>query len=223
MENSKNINSSTRKDEILSLVLDLDLPKPKNYTICYLRWLNKILKPFYDYSKDTLSVDELACYFTSPNTTNFKCYLRLALDFEMIELNGDFYTITQNGKCYISNFNLLVFNSSPNQLPSINLTNDQKRLLLKILTIGNLTVHKVDIYWFLKFSKETNGKWIPNKKDFEQNKLEFANEFFGVSYKKRTMYEFLNFSCNFRIELGFFERIKLNTDYDQVKSFITLI
>jgi len=35
--------------ERLSLSFGLALPKPKTYTVCYLRWLNKIMKPFYDY------------------------------------------------------------------------------------------------------------------------------------------------------------------------------
>jgi len=84
----KNLYTKTVKK--LSLSFGLALPKPKNYTICYLRWLNKILKPFYDLSKDVLTTDELAYYFSSPRSTNFKCYSRLALDFEMIETNDDY-------------------------------------------------------------------------------------------------------------------------------------
>ncbi len=38
--------------ERLSLSFGLALPKPKTYTISYLRWLNKILKPFDDFTKD---------------------------------------------------------------------------------------------------------------------------------------------------------------------------
>ena len=37
--------------ERLSLNVGLALPNPKNYTICFLRWLNKILKPFHDLRK----------------------------------------------------------------------------------------------------------------------------------------------------------------------------
>jgi len=202
--------------ERLSLSFGLALPKPRNYTICYLRWLNKILKPFYDYSKDALAADELAYYFTSSKTTNFKCYLRLVLDFEMIETDGNFYIITQNGKDYISNFNLMDINLATTRLPSIDLTNEQKRLLLKILTNGNWTVHKVNIYWFLRFIEVTQGKWIPNFKDFKQEKLDLVNSLFGVSYKKRTMFELLNFTCNFCTELGLVERIKSNGEYDRI-------
>jgi len=195
----------------------MHLPRPKTYTNCYLRWLNKILKPFLDFSKDTLTKSELAKYFSSYNTTNFKCYLRLALDFEMIEFDGKYYTITKNGKNYIHSFNPLVFNSTHRQLPSIDLTNKQKKLLLKISTNGNWTVHKTNICWFFKFIKVTGGKWLPNSKDFTEQKLDFVNGLFGVSYSKRTMYEFLNFTCNFCMELELVDRIKSGGKFDRVR------
>ncbi|MHC4573872.1 MAG: hypothetical protein ACYS76_07035 [Planctomycetota bacterium] len=202
--------------ERLSLNFGLALPEPKNYTICFLRWLNKILKPFADFGRSTLTRSELAKYFTSYHTTNFKCYLRLASDFEMIEPRGDNHRVTPNGQEYISNFNPYVFSSSPTRLPSIDLMNEQKRLLLKILTNGNWTVHKVNIYWFLRFIEVTNGQWIPNVKDFAQEKLDLANGLFGVSYKKRTMYELLNFTYNFCSELQLVERVKSSGRYDRI-------
>lgn len=194
----------------------LALPAPKTYTICYLRWLNKILKPFFDFKKDILNPQELAKYFTSSNTTNFRCYLRLALDFEMIELKESNYLITRNGERYINNFNPIILKSTKKQLPSIDLLNEQRRLLLTILTNGKWTVHKVNIYWFLRFVEVTDGQWIPNSKNFEEDKLELVNGLFGVTYKKRTVYELLNFSCNFCIELGLVERIKLGGKYDKI-------
>jgi len=202
--------------ERLSLSFGLALPEPKSYTICFLRWLNKILKPFGDYGRNTLTKSELAKYFTSYRTTNFKCYLRLALDFEMFESCGERYRITANGREYIGNFNPYVFSVPSRQLPSINLMNEQKRLLLKILTNGNWTVHKVNIYWFLRFIEVTNGKWIPNVKDFAQEKLDLVNGLFGVSYKKRTMYQLLNFTYNFCSELELVERIKSGGRYDRI-------
>ena len=202
--------------ERLSLSFGLVLPQPKNYTVCFLRWLNKILKPFLDLQKSGLTKSELACYFTSYKTTNFKCYLRLALDFEMIEDCGARYSMTANGEEYISNFNPNIFNSTSQKLPSIDLMNEQKRLLLRILTNGNWTVHKVNIYWFLRFIEVTNGQWIPNFKDFAQEKLDMVNGLFGVSYKKRTMYELLNFTYNFCAELELVERIKSGGEYDRI-------
>lgn len=202
--------------EKLSLSFGLALPKPKNYTICYLRWLNKIMKPFKDYNKEELSADEISKYFTSYQTTNFNCYMRLALDFEMILTNGKDFTITQYGKEYIGNLNPILSSTLDIDIPSINLTNDQKRLLLGILTNGNWTVLKVNIYWFFRFIEVTNGEWLPKHKDFEQKKLDLVNGLFGVLYKKRTMYEILNFSCNFCIELGLVEKIRSTTKYDKL-------
>ena len=202
--------------EKLSLSFGLVLPEPKNYTICFLRWLNKILKPFSDFRRETLTKRELAKYFTSYKTTNFKCYLRLALDFEMVEPHGERYTITANGREYISNFSPYVFSSTLRQLPSIDLMNEQKRMLLRILTNGNWTVHKINIYRFLRFIEVTNGQWIPNVKDFAQEKLDLVNGLFGVSYKKRTMYELLNFTYNFCSELELVERIKSGGRYDRI-------
>lgn len=206
----------TQTVEKLSLSFGLALPQPKTYEICFLRWLNKILKAFADYGRKTLTKSELAKYFTSYRTTNFKCYLRLALDFEMIEPCGERYRITANGQEYISNFNPYVFSVRARRLPSIDLMNEQKRLLLKILTNGNWTVHKVNIYWFLRFIEVTNGQWIPNVKDFAQDRLDLVNGLFGVSYKKRTMFELLNFTYNFCSELGLVERVKSSGKYDRI-------
>jgi len=200
--------------ERLSLSFGLALPTPKDYTICYIRWLNKILKPFYDYSKDILTEVEIARYFTSSSTTNFRCYRKLAVDFEMIETKNGLYAITFYGKEYIESFNPNIELTS--NLPSIDLTNEQKKVLLKVISNGNWTSHKVNIYWFLRFMEVTNGEWLPNIKNFEQSKLELANGLFGVNYKSRTMYEFLAFACNWCIELGLVERIRTGSEYDRL-------
>lgn len=186
--------------EKLSLSFGLALPKPVNYTICYLRWLNKILKPYSDFKKKDLSKKEIAFYFSSPNSTNFRCYLRLALDFEMIVENKYKFTLTEYGKEYIDNFNLDI--NEVYNLSTIDLTNEQKKVLLKVLTNANWSPHKVNIYWFLRFIEVTAGEWLPNTKDFDRAKLAITNSLFGVNYKSRTMYEFLNFACNWSIELG---------------------
>lgn len=200
--------------EKLSLSFGLGLPKPANYTICYLRWLNKILKPYYDSKKSILQKEQLASYFTSPNTTNFRCYLRLALDFEMIVIDNNKFLLTQFGEDYISNFNLDI-NQSPN-LSSSELTNEQRKVLLKVLTNSNWTPHKVNIYWFLRFIEVTGGEWLPTIKEFDESKLEVINGLFRVNYKSRTMYEFLNFACNWCVELGLVEKIKTGSKYDRI-------
>lgn len=200
--------------EKLSLSFGLALPKPANYTICYLRWLNKILKPYYDSKKEVLQKEQLASFFTSHNTTNFRCYLRLALDFEMIVNDNNQFWLTQFGEDYINNFNLDIDHSS--NLSSSDLTNEQKKVLLKVLTNSNWTPHKVNIYWFLRFIEVTNGGWLPNIKEFHESKLDLINGLFGVNYKSRTMYEFLNFACNWCIELGLVDRIKTGSKYDRI-------
>jgi len=144
--------------ERLSLNVGLALPSPKYYTICFLRYLNKFLKPIIDCKKDFLLRNEFN-NFSIPNKsdTNFNCYKQLALDFEMIIEENKGYKLTKNGKDYIENMNPNVLNI--NNVSSIDLTNEQKRLLLKILTNGNWDnkVHKVNIYWFLRFIEITNG------------------------------------------------------------------
>ncbi|HMN48626.1 MAG TPA: hypothetical protein PKD67_05795 [Ignavibacteriaceae bacterium] len=200
--------------EKLSLSFGLALPKPANYTICYLRWLNKILKPYYDSKKRVLQKGQLAYYFTSPNTTNFRCYLRLALDFEMIIIDNNQFLLTQYGEDYINNFNLDIAQSS--NLSSSDLTNEQKKVLLKVLTNSNWTPHKVNIYWFLRFIEVTGGEWLPNIKEFDESKLEVINGLFRVNYKSRTMYEFLNFACNWCVELGLVDKIKTGSKYDRI-------
>ena len=200
--------------EKLSLSFGLALPKPANYTICFLRWLNKILKPFRDCEQLNLTENELASYFSSPRSTNFRCYLRLALDFEMLTKNNTDYSVTKNGFEYIQNFNPEI--DFARNLSSIDLTNEQKTILLRVITNGNWTAHKVNIYWFLRFMEVTNGEWLPNIKEFEDYKLDLANGLFGVRYKSRTMYEFLSFACNWCMELGLVERIASGTDYDRV-------
>jgi hypothetical protein len=94
-------------------------------------------------------------------------------------------------------------------LSSVDMTNEQKKVLLRVVTNGNWTAHKVNIYWFLRFIEVNNGEWLPTIKDFDDFKLDLVNGLFGVSYKNRTMYEFLNFACNWCMELGLVRLKKL--------------
>lgn len=80
LETVKSLYSETI--ERLSLNIGLALPNPKNYTICYLRWLNKIMKPFLDSNKIELTQEEIKKPFTGD--TNFSCYKRIAIDFELL-------------------------------------------------------------------------------------------------------------------------------------------
>jgi len=198
----------------LSLNIGLTLPNPKNYTICYLRWLNKILKPFHDFKKEDLTFEEISSNFTG--RTNFNCYKRLAIDFEMFSEYSNNYILSKNGKYFIDNFNPYVFRN--NNVSSIDLSNEQKRLILQILTNGNWKdkIHKINIYWFLRFIEVTNGDWIPKRISFDQAKLEILRGLFKVSYNYRTMQQFLNWCNNYCEELGLTERVKSNENYDRL-------
>jgi len=202
----------------LSLNVGLALPSPKNYTICYLRWLNKIMKPFFDLQKTSLIHKEIFNPFKTPSNskTNFNCHLKIASDFELIEIFRNKYHLTNLGEEFINNFNPYI--QTIMNVSSIDLTNEQKRLLLRILTNGNWDnkVHKVNIYWFLRFMEVTSGMWLPKKHNFEHNKLEIARGLFKVSYKSRTMQEFLTWCFNYCQELGLVGRIKSTSDYDQM-------
>lgn len=204
--------------ERLSLNVGLALPNPKNYTICFLRWANKIMKTFVDINTNVLTSDEIFTPFknVSNSRTNFNCYERLALDFELFEIVKSEYFLTEYGKIFIENISPYVYNTS--NVSSIDLTNEQKRLFLKILTNGNWDnkIHKVNIYWFLRFIEITHGNWLPKQNKFDQDKLDIARGIFGVSYSERTMYEFLNWCSNYCIELGLIKKIKSTTIYDQV-------
>lgn len=215
LEEVKKLYASTI--ERLSLNVGLALPNPKNYTICYLRWLNKILMPFADNKKDCLQINDFSKHFTLGKAkTNFNCYKQLALDFEMITEANNRYTLTQNGKDYIENMNPNVFVT--NNVSSIDLTNEQKRLLLKVLTNGNWDnkVHKINIYWFMRFIEVTNGDWYPKKHQFDSDKLDIARGLFRVSYKPITMQQFLNWCVNYCEELGLVGRIVSTTNYDRL-------
>jgi len=204
--------------ERLSLNVGLAMPNPRNYTICYLRWLGKIMKTFRDLERQELTFKEIFVPFQNKNKsrTNFNCHERIALDFELFIIQNSRYILTEYGKVFVDNINPFVDFTS--NVSSIDLTNEQKRLLLKILTNGNWQdkVHKVNIYWFLRFIEVTNGHWLPKKHDFDRNRLDIANGLFNVSYKGRTMQEFLTWCCNYCIELGLIEKLKSTSDYDQI-------
>ena len=149
--------------ERLSLNVGLALPNPKNYTICFLRWLNKIMKSFLDLKKNELTEVEIFKPFisNSRSRTNFNCHERICLDFELFKIINGKYLLTNYGEIFVQNISPYVHGTG--NVSSINLTNEQKRLLLKILTNGNWDdkIHKVNIYWFLRFIEVTNGAWLP--------------------------------------------------------------
>jgi len=112
LNNIKQLYSKTI--ERLSLNVGLALPNPKNYTICYLRWLNKIMKTFVDLNKRILTYDEIFIPFQNQTNskTNFNCYEKIASDFELIEIKNNKYYLTKNGDDFIKNLSPYVFLTS---------------------------------------------------------------------------------------------------------------
>lgn len=202
----------------LSLNVGLALPNPKNYTICYLRWLNKIMKPFYDKNAKELTFEEIFEPFENKtkSKTNFNCHKRIALDFELLKVENEKYILTKHGELFVGNINPYI--KSTSNVSSISLTNEQKKLLIKVLTNGNWDekIHKVNIYWFLRFIEVTDGSWLPKIHNFEQSKQEIAKSLFKVSYKGRTLHEFLTWCSNYCIELGLVQKIKSTSEYDSI-------
>lgn len=133
----------------------------------------------------------------------------------LIEKNNNFY-LTKNGIEYISNFNPYIFQNK--NVSSIDLTNAQKRLILQVLTNGNWDgkVHKVNIYWFLRFIEVTGGDWLPKNAPFDKDKLEIARGLFKVHYNFLTMQQFLNWCSNYCEELGLIEKVKSTSNYDSI-------
>jgi hypothetical protein len=71
----------------------------------------------------------------------------------------------------------------------------------------------------MRFIEVTNGEWYPKKQQFDGDKLDITRGLFKVSYKSKTMQQFLNWCVNYCEELGLVGRIASTTDYD--KLFLT--
>ncbi|MCJ7458873.1 MAG: hypothetical protein MUP17_07765 [candidate division Zixibacteria bacterium] len=181
--------------------------------VTHLRWLNRIIKPFYDDQEDALPYDKLRGLFKS--STNFGVYTSFAKYFELIrEKENGVIGLTDYGKRFRDNYNAQIITSKA--MP--NLSTEQKRVLLEVLTNGVFTKSKVNVYYFLRFVHLTSGDWLPKSGTPEdKEKLEFVNFLFGKSYRWNTAIELLQFTCNQCEELELVERMKLQkTKFDRV-------
>ncbi len=195
------------------------LGPPVAMDVVYLRWLNKIIKPFYDEQADALPFDAVRSIFTS--RTSFGVYTSLAKYFELIdERQNRMIGLTDYGKRFRNNYNAEIIRSRA-AMPD--LSTEQKRVLLEVLTNGVFTKSKVNIYYFLRFVHLTNGEWLPKSGTPEdREKLKFVNFLFGTSYRWTTIRELLLFTCNQCEELELVERMKLpKSQYDRV--FLTTL
>lgn len=190
------------------------LGPPVAMDVVYLRWLNRVVRPFYDGQVIELPLEKVRSLFRS--RTSFGVYTGLAKYFELIEetQNGAI-RLTDYGKRFRDNYNAQII-SSRAAMPE--LSTEQKRVLLEVLTNGVFTKSKVNIYYFLRFLHLTNGDWLPRSGTSQDtDKLEFVNFLFGKSYKWSTVRKLLLFTCNQCEELELAERMRLpESRYDRV-------
>jgi len=201
-----------RLDE-LARTTGLYLGPPVAMDVVYLRWLNRVIRPFYEAEADLLTFEKLRETFGSQ--TSFHVYTTLAKHFELLMGNRDKdILLTNNGKRFRDNYNAEIIQSNAS-MPD--LSTEQKRILLEALTNGNFTGSKINIYYFLRFMHLTNGSWIPKSRTPEdKQKLEFINFLFGKTYRWGTVRELLLFTCNQCEELELVEKMRLaDSSYDR--------
>lgn len=201
--------------EELEKTSGISLGPPVAMDVVYLRWLNRIIKPFYDTQTDKLPFKAVKDAFKP--TKRLGVYRTLAEQFELIEVTKDnaekFIVLTDYGKRFRDNYNAEIISSG--LMPDLSL--EQKRILLEILMNGRFEKSKVNIYYFLRFVHFTEGSWVPRSGTPEdEKKLKFANFLFGKDYQWETVKDLLSFTCNQCEELGLVERMKIeNSDYDK--------
>jgi hypothetical protein len=200
--------------EELTSTTGLYLGPPVAMDVVYLRWLNKVIEPFFRKGLDVLPVAQLRRIFTS--RTGYSVYTALARYFELAtEADEGRIELTNYGRRFRDNYNAAIIESRAS-MP--NLSTEQKRVLLEVLTNGVFTKSKVNIYYFLRFVHLTGGEWLPRPSTPEdKEKLKFVNFLFGKSYRWTTVRELLPFTCNQCEELDLAERMRLSkSKYDRV-------
>jgi hypothetical protein len=139
----------------------------------------------------------------------------LSEDFEIINYDTDYAKLTEYGIRFREALNVQLIQTTAT-MPD--LSNEQKRILLEVLTDGKFTKCKVNIYYFLRFIHLTNGEWLPRSSTKEdKERLEFINFLFSKSYSWNTVSDLLSFTCNQCEELDLANRIKVkSSQFDKV-------
>lgn len=198
-------------------------PVANNFT--HLACLNRFILPFFELSKNELSRDDFIPYFglTNKADSHFKVHKQMSDYFELIEDISPTNTfskvkLTEYGRRFRDNLNYEFAVAKQNSIKRIDLSIEQKRILLESLMNGNIgsLKGKVNLLYFLRFVHLTEGIWVPRGRNLDEQKLEFANSFLGTNYSKITLSNWLNFTCQHCEELGLVERIKTTTEYDRV-------
>lgn len=202
--------------EELKRTSGLYIGPPVAMDITHLRYLNKIIEPFYMDSENQLPIKDLRKKFRSQ--TSYGVYKRLSEDFEIIRYDTNYAKLTEYGIRFRDAFNAQLIQTTAT-MPD--LSNEQKRILLEVLINGDFTKCKVNIYYFLRFVHLTNGEWLPKSSTEEdKEKLEFINFLFSKSYSWNTVSDLLSFTCNQCEELNLVSRIKVKTSPSD-KVFLT--
>ncbi len=152
--------------------------------------------------------------------SHFKVHKQMAEYFELIKTNKSEIELTEYGKRFRDNINYefaIHENYSKSNLKQIELSLEQKRILLESLMNGNIgdLKGKANLLYFLRFVHLTEGIWVPRGRKIDKQKRDFANSFLGTDYTEITLCNWLNFICKHVEELELVERIKTKTEYDR--------
>jgi len=188
--------------------------------VCYLRWINTLIKPFVDRGATELPV---TVFFRPGGSSVFRSRTtygvrkRLAEDFELIVEKGvnrrKVLALTELGERFAGGLvpDVLVGHA---QVPP--LSAEQRRILLESLTNGRILPCKSNIYYFLRFLHITEGLWVPKASAPEPSSSndpaylyrQLVTALLGKQYAWGTLREFLAFTCNQCEELGLVERLR---------------
>jgi hypothetical protein len=204
------------------------LVKPVANNFTHLSCLNRFMLPFFDLEKDVLKRNDFIEYFDLREDradSHFKVHKQMAEYFELIKdiSETNKFTeiqLTDYGKRFRDsiNYEFAVYKDySKADLKRINLSLEQKRILLESLMNGNIgeLKGKANLLYFLRFVHLTEGVWIPRGRKMDKQKRDFANSFLGTDYTEITLCNWLNFICTHAVELELVERIKTTTEYDR--------
>jgi hypothetical protein len=204
--------SLPRIQELYSKVLDelkrtsgLNIGSPVAMDVTHLRYLNRVIELFKIAEAEQLPTAYLRASFRS--RTSFGVYKRLAEDFELAKYGRQSVELTKYGVRFRDALNRQLVTTKAT-MPDLSM--EQKRILLEVLTNGNFTKCKVNIYYFLRFVHLTNGEWLPRPGASEdKDKLEFINFLFSKSYRWNSASELLSFTCNQCEELDLVSKVKM--------------
>ena len=203
------------------------LSKPAANNFTHLAALNRFILPFFEENALELSQNAFVEHFglrRDKAVSHFKVHKQVAEYFDLItdisSSNSARYRLSDYGVRFRDNLNyefVVQKNLRRNQVKRIDLSVEQKRILIESLINGNIGEKKgkVNILYFLRFLHLTEGTWIPRGRYLDKEKIEFANAFLGTNYSQITLSNWLNFVCTHCQELDLIERIKTEQKYDR--------